>query len=96
MHARVTIVSVQPDKIDESIGLYEATIEAARQQPGFVRAILVGDRSSGKSYSITVWESEEAERATAEGGFYQEQIAKFATVFAAQPELESMEVLFES
>lgn len=39
---------------------------AARGMDGFVRAYLLVDRDSGKTLSVTVWETEEAMRASEE------------------------------
>lgn len=94
MHARVIEVWVQTDKVDEAVSLYEDAMEAARQAPGFIRGMLVGDRDTGKSFSITIWESAEAEQASNQG-VYQQQIGRFASVFAAEPEVGSYELLFE-
>lgn len=94
MHARVTQSKVQPDNVDEFISLFQGAVEAARQQPGFIRALLVGDRSTGRSISIALWKSDE--QASIESGFYSEQLAKVASVIEGEPERESLDVLFES
>ena len=90
MHARLTYVSVQPDNVDEATSLYEGTIEALQGQPGFA-----GARGTGRSISITLWESVDAEQASSQSGFYQEQVARFAALFTAEPEMDSMEVLLQ-
>lgn len=95
MHARLTYVNVQSDNVDEAISIYEGTIAALEGQPGFAGALLLGDRGTGKSISITLWDSVEAEQATTQSGFYQEQLGRFAALFTAQPEVESMEVLLQ-
>ena len=95
MHARVTQTAVDPDKVDEAVTLFEGAVEAAKGQPGFVRAFLFGDRATGRSVSVTVWETEADEARTRTEGFYQEQIARFASVLQGEPTPESFEVLFE-
>ena len=95
MHARLTYTNVQPDKEDEAVSLYEGTIAALQGQPGFAGALLLGERGTGRSISITLWNSVEEEQATTQSGFYQEQVARFAALFTAQPEVESLEVLLQ-
>jgi quinol monooxygenase YgiN len=93
MHARVTRVQLQPDKLDEAIRIYqESVIPAARQQPGFRSTQLITDRASGMGLSITVWESEADLQASEASGYYQEQVAKFAPLLTAPPVREVFEV----
>ena len=72
-------------------------LEGARAQKGFQGAYLMTDAASGKALSITVWESE-ADMLAGEssGGHYNEQIAKFASVFAGTPSLEHYELSVEA
>jgi heme-degrading monooxygenase HmoA len=95
MHARLTYTNIQSDKVDEATSLYEGTIQALQSQPGFAGALLLGDRGTGRSISITLWESAEAEQASTQSGFYREQVARFAALFTAEPEMDSLEVLLQ-
>ncbi len=64
MFARVTTGTGSPERIDETVRIYqEQMVPTLRQQQGFQNAIFVADRSSGKGISITLWDSEEAARA---------------------------------
>jgi len=93
MHARVTTVEMQPDKIEESVRMYrDSVIPAAKQQQGFKGAFLLTDPNTGKGVSITLWETEADMRAGETSGYYQEQIAKFAQIFAGPPTREGYEV----
>jgi quinol monooxygenase YgiN len=92
MHVRVTRVQLQPDKVDEAIRIYQdSVVPAAKQQPGFHSTQLITDRTSGAGMAITVWESEAALLAGESGGYYQEQVAKFAPLLAAPPVREVYE-----
>ena len=93
MFARITIVQIKSDKMDESIKLYEGSVvPAARSQRGYRGAYLLVDRKTGKGISISVWDSEEDAIANEQSGYYQEQTAKFKDVFAAPPIREGYEI----
>ena len=97
MHARVATVHVQPGKTQEAINLYQnSVVPAAKAQKGFQGAYLMTDASTGKAISITVWESE-ADMLAGEsgGGYYQEQIAKFGSLFTRPPDLDHYELSVE-
>ena len=71
MHARLSTFEGSPDQtpeqIDESLRqAREELLPQAKQMDGFKGAIILVDRQSGNSRSITFWESEEAMRASEE------------------------------
>ena len=67
MHARVSIFEGSPDEIDEGLRqAREQVLPQARQMDGFKGIIALGDRQSGKTLGITLWESEEDMRASEE------------------------------
>ena len=67
MHARVSIFEGAPDEIDEGLRqAREQVLPRARQMDGFKGIIALGDRQSGKTLGITLWESEEDMRASEE------------------------------
>ena len=93
MHARVTMVQSQRGQQDELVQIYqESVVPAAERQAGFRGALLLSDPYSDKGISITLWESEAAMVAGETSGYYQEQIRKFGTLFAAPPNREHYEV----
>jgi heme-degrading monooxygenase HmoA len=56
-----------PDQIDEMLRqAREQVLPQAKQMDGFKGLIALGDRQSGKTLGITLWESEEAMRASEE------------------------------
>jgi heme-degrading monooxygenase HmoA len=93
MYARITIIHVPPDRIDEGVKLYrKSVIPDAKKQKGYCGDLLLVDPKTGKGNSITFWESEKAAIATDENLFYQEQLVKFLTFFSAPPIREGYEV----
>ncbi len=93
MFARLTIVQVKIDKLDETIKLYEdSVIPAAKSQKGFQGGYLLTNRNTGKGISCTLWDSEEDAVANEQSGYYQEQLGKFKDVFTAPPTQEGYEV----
>ncbi len=93
MFARFTIVQVSPDKIDETIKLYEeSVVPTAKSQKGYKGMTLFTDRKTGRGYSISIWESEEDAIANEHSGYYKEQVGKFAEYLTAPPVQEGYEV----
>ena len=93
MFARVTIVQVKIDKLDETVKIYEENVvPAAKSQKGYRGIYLLTDRNTGKGYSISLWDSEEDAIANEQSGYYQEQVGKFKDSFAAPPDQEGYEV----
>jgi heme-degrading monooxygenase HmoA len=68
MHARVSIFEAgNPDQVDERLRqARQQVLPQAKQMDGFKGLIALGDRQSGKTLGITLWESEEAMRASEE------------------------------
>jgi quinol monooxygenase YgiN len=93
MLARVTRVKIQPDHVNEAIEKTDSQIiPDIRNDPGLGAFYVLGDRSTGDTIVVTLWETDEAE---------QESRSKVAQRFgmlgeylAGQPEpSESFEVL---
>ena len=97
MFARLTIVQVRTDKLDETVKIYrEGVIPAAKSQKGYCGAYLFTDRKTGKGVSISLWDSEENAIANEQSGYYQEQVAKFKEFFTAPPVREGYEVSIQA
>ena len=93
MFARVSIIQVKSDKIDEAIKIYRENVTPARKaQKGSRRGYLLTDRKTGKGMAISLWESEDDAIANEQSGYYKEQISKFKDCFAASPVREGYEV----
>ena len=63
MHARVSILEGDPDKIDHGLRYWREEVQPAWEtHPGFKGAVSLHDRQNrhnGRAISITFWESEE-------------------------------------
>lgn len=93
MFARVTMVQVDLNKFDETIGIFrDSVIPAAKSQTGYQGSSLLTDRKTGKGISITLWNSEEDANANEQSGYYQEQLGKFKGFFTAPPVREGYDV----
>ena len=65
MHARVTRYEGSPDQVDAAIKLVKETIAPAAQRlQGFKGGYWLLDRPSGKGFSVTLFESEAALKAS--------------------------------
>jgi hypothetical protein len=65
MHARVTTLSGPPGNVDSGIENFRTNVVPFVRDAG-KGAILLVDRSSGEAIGITLWEDEEAMRASEE------------------------------
>ena len=65
MHARVTTVAGSPADLDAGIDNFHANVVPFAREQG-KGAILLIDRQSGEGIAITLWEDEEALRASEE------------------------------
>jgi heme-degrading monooxygenase HmoA len=65
VYARVSTLEGSPEQIDEGLRyLREEILPTGKDDPGFKGLIALADRNSGKTLSITLWESEQEMRAT--------------------------------
>ncbi len=67
MFARVAMMEGKPEQIEAGVRDYrEHVLPEAMKLAGFKGAYLLVDRKTGKNISITLWETEKAERDSAE------------------------------
>ena len=67
MFVRASTIVADPAKADEGSRFYaEQMVPAIREQPGFLGAVLMADRATGKSLGLTFWETREAMAASEE------------------------------
>ncbi len=93
MHVRAVTVQVQSGKTQEAIDLFkDSVVPAQKAQKGYQGSYLMTDASSGKALAISLWESEADMLAGESTGYYQEQIAKFGSLFTGLPDLNHYEV----
>ncbi len=59
MHARLTTRQIEPDRIEEAIGIYRDTVvPAVSQRPGSKGGLVMTDRGTGQVMAISLWETE--------------------------------------
>jgi heme-degrading monooxygenase HmoA len=95
MVARVTLAEI--DAVRTNVGaaieqFNESVVPALHDQEGYEGAYVLLSEE-GKVLVLTLWESDEAARASRLSGFYGEQVAKFVTVFQAAPGREAYDVV---
>ena len=89
MYAQVVRVQLQPGRADEAQAIFQdSVVPAVKQQKGFKNAYFLLDIAANRGIGFSLWKSKEDVDALASNGFYQEQILKFAQVFAGPPERE--------
>ncbi len=94
MYARVINSQLIPEKVDDAVSVWRDKVAPdIKQAKGFKGAYLVGDRGTGKGLTITLWETKED--ADAMNAALPQTLALFDGLFAAQPSLETYEVLLQ-
>jgi heme-degrading monooxygenase HmoA len=67
--ARISTLEGSPDQVDEGLRhVREQVLPLMQQQDGFKGFIALSDRQSGKVIGVSLWESEQAMRASEEAG----------------------------
>ena len=85
MYARVTRVQTKTDEIDEvDRTAEEKVLPDLEKDPGFKGVYVLGDRQSGDTLIITMWETQEAEEASREK--VRERLGIMKDHFAGPPE----------
>ena len=93
MHARVSTIMASPGKVDEGVrAMKEDALPEAQKIPGFVGAIQLIDRMSGKTIVATLWESEQAMQASEERANQLRASASASAGATSPPTVERYEV----
>lgn len=93
MRTRVTTLMVNKGIADEAVKVYqESVLPVLKVQQGFKGVLLLTDLATGKSISITMWETDGDLKATEASGYYQEQLDKFTRAMTSAPVREEYEV----
>lgn len=86
MYARVVFGQTQTQYETTVTQLYrDYVVPTAKQQQGFKGIIQMVDPQTGKTLSITLWETEADMKAGENNDYYKEQFAKLATFDATRP-----------
>ena len=95
MHARMISGLINPDKREETFGIFrDDIIPRAKAQDGFKGSLLLADFKTNRFHSITLWETEEDMSAGESSMYLNEQIGSVVSHFAGQPTIERLEVVF--
>jgi heme-degrading monooxygenase HmoA len=71
MYARTISSYLIPRKADEAIRIFrDRVVPVVRGQPGYLSTAIYIDREHDRAQTVSVWESQEAERATTRGSEY--------------------------
>ncbi len=96
MFARVTTVQASPNHIEEMLRyVREEVLPANQAQAGFKGMHHLVDRKSGRMLGITLWETEEALRAT-EDTARERRAGALGRGASAEPTAEVYEVSFQA
>ena len=91
MYASATQIQLLPDKIDEAVRIFENDVlPAVKSFPGLQHFYLLTDAQTGKGYTISVFETEEAASAFYSSGVFQQQIGKIRDFFAGPPPMREI------
>lgn len=96
MFARVTLFEIDTVRTSTANALEsfkEQVIPAMKSQQGYEGLYVLGT-PEGKGLILSLWSSEEAATAGLVSGYYDEQVAKFVSVFRSPPGRDHYEVLF--
>jgi heme-degrading monooxygenase HmoA len=94
MHARASTMTGDPGRVDEAAKLLETELYAQLQQlNGFRGVVALGQRDSGRSLVLTLWDDEAAMSASEEAA-KQMRSSAAGQMGASAPEVERYEVLF--
>ena len=94
MHAGVVAFRVRPDRMEEAVRTYlGSVVPAMREQRGFRGVLVLTDNEADEGYSISLWETEDALRASAPSN--QELVAMAQHFLTSAPTQEIYEVLVQ-
>ena len=94
MYARVINSQLMEGKTEEATSIWrEKIVPNLNQAKGFKGAYLLGDSTTGKGITLTLWETKED--ADAMNATLAQNLAPFAGLFASQPTLDTYEVLVQ-
>jgi len=97
MYARITTTQISPENVEEATRITrDVIVPAAQSEKGFKGYLALGDRATGKTQVITLWETE-ADRDTSGPGseYYGEVMSKIAPLFTSAPVVENLEVMIQ-
>jgi heme-degrading monooxygenase HmoA len=93
MFARMTVLQVKLENIDDGIRLFRTSIiPEAKKQKGYRGACLLVDRATGQGRAVTFWRSERDAIANEDNRYYQAQLVKILSFLGGPMLREGYEV----
>jgi heme-degrading monooxygenase HmoA len=97
MHARVTTVHMDPERVDQAVSeLEERDLPLFSQLDGFRGFTLVVDRSSGRAIGTSYWDSEEHMRSSEQAVADSRRRTADTGGASAEPQVETFEVAVDT
>jgi len=98
VRARFTFSQMHPDQFGEVRAIFErATLPAVRGTPGNRGALLLIDRATGKSITVSLWEAgADLPAVESESRVFREQMARYLPLFTVPPVREEYEVVVQA
>jgi hypothetical protein len=97
MYARVITLQVEPGAQDIQASFDRSTLDSATARlPGFNGSLLLTDPTTGKTLSITLWDSETDELSSEASRFVQCQLASLGGALAAPAQREQYAVRYQA
>ena len=95
MFVRASTIQADPAKAEEGNRFYaEQTVPSIQSQPGFMGALLLIDRGTGKSLGLTFWEDEDSLKASEDAANRLRSQGADLTAATTPPTVERYEVAF--
>ena len=94
MFARVTLAEIDPVRmpVNQALRLFEESVlPELRRQDGYA-GVYVLTTPEGKALLLSLWDTPESAQRSVDSGYYEAQLARFATVFRSPPGREQYEV----
>lgn len=86
-HARLTTIRVRPEYWDAVVAAgHDAADALEQEQPGFIGAVGLGDRVTGKATFVELWENRAALRASETTAYRQERAARAVRMLVGVPQ----------
>ena len=95
MYGGVTTSRLDPARIDAAEKVYREKLIPLAKQYGVHQMTLMVNRSTGRTVSMALWDSEASARAYETSGGWKEAVALFGDVFIEPPVREVLEVLVQ-
>ena len=94
MYARTITANIVPGRIEQALKIFRDEIQPMiEDQPGHVSTSLLVDRDRHRAQTLTIWESEAAEKATSEESNYLSKVMGRLSGFLANRHVETWEVV---